>query len=238
MAFMKFYKENGKVFKAYPKRDQSKTKLTLANMKIVKLDHKSELYHKRVQEFNDGMIYHYSGKWYATEAIKTKDMKTLKKDYIHSGKWGIISAAHASNALVVIMKPDEGIYSLCTGPAIRGAAPISPDLAISIYNERNAFWDIELADTPERMVEQARKLAIELIGKFKAINVKYDIKYVPKDVYHELLTENERMEELENYQEKSLHTLNKLMRCYTRIHVLARQFIHFFDVPEKFIYNG
>ncbi|QUI22327.1 hypothetical protein HZI73_08450 [Vallitalea pronyensis] len=164
-------------------------------------------------------------------------MKKLKKAYVHSGKWGLISAAHASNALVVSMKPDEGLYSLCTGPAIRGAAPISPDLAITIYNERNAFWDIQLGDTPESMVNQAQLLAQELMEKAKNIYHNNPIAYAPKDIYDELLQEIKNMEKLEKNQENRLFHLNKRIRCYTRVHVLARQFINFFVVPEKFVYN-
>ncbi len=199
------------------------------------LNHMGTTLHGKLDMDNMKKIYRTVG------TMPEGNMKTLKKEYIHSGKWGIISAAHASNALVVTMKPDEGIYSLCTGPAIRGAAPISPDLAISIFNERNAFWDIELVDTPENMVVKARLLAQALIQECKTIYCTYAIKHGPEDIYHELLIEIKKMEELEKTQEKnqekSLYYLNKLIRCYTRIHVMARQFINFFVVPEKFVYN-
>lgn len=79
--FIKFYKENGKAFKAYPMRDKAKINLTLANLKIAKLDNNSSIYKERVKEFNDGMIYLYTGKWLATEAIRTKDKKKWKKAF-------------------------------------------------------------------------------------------------------------------------------------------------------------
>jgi len=157
------------------------------------------------------------------------DMKILKKEYVKSGKWGKISAAHASNALVVVMKPEDGLYSLCTGPAIRGSAPISPDLVVSIYNERNTFWDIELKDSPRELVETAKRLAEQLIDEVKNLVENHPVSNKSKDVYEELEEEVLIMNEL---LEQDSTNYNKLIRVITRIHVISRQFISFFKVVE------
>lgn len=158
------------------------------------------------------------------------DFKTSKKRYVRDGSWGQISAAHASNALVVVMKPDEGLYSLCTGPAIRGAASISPDLAISIWNERNSFWDIRLLDTPAQMVESARVLAKKLADEACDIAIKNIVKNQPLLVYKQLQAAIQEASAVGDEK------LNKLIRCYTRMHVLARQFINFFNEPSRYDY--
>lgn len=88
-----------------------------------------------------------------------------KKRYKQTGAWGPISAAHASNAFVAVMKPSEGLYSLCTGPAARGAPPMSPDFAISIRGETNAFWDVRLTDSPAETLAAAQALARELVAQ-------------------------------------------------------------------------
>ncbi|MGB8451274.1 MAG: hypothetical protein WCD89_02990 [Anaerocolumna sp.] len=79
--FVKFYKENGKAFKAYPLRDQSKVTITLANMKLAKIDPLSKIYEIRLTELNDAMLYHYSGKWYATLALKSKSKEEWEKAF-------------------------------------------------------------------------------------------------------------------------------------------------------------
>ena len=83
-----------------------------------------------------------------------------------TGEWGEYSIGHASNALVAIMKPDngsEGYYALCVGTAARGLAPLTPTRAAPIYGETNAFWEVRLADSPVGVAAAARQRAQEYI---------------------------------------------------------------------------
>lgn len=132
------------------------------------------------------------------------------------------------------MKPKEGIYSICTGPAIRGAAPISPDLSISIYNERNAFWDIELMEKPIETVEKAKELANTLLMKAKKIYENRTVENRPQEIYEELMREHKTLKEIST---NNLFEMNKAIRKYTRMHVIARQFINFYEEPEKYSYK-
>ncbi|WP_105616180.1 C45 family peptidase [Vallitalea okinawensis] len=169
-----------------------------------------------------------------TGTMPVGDFKYVKQAYVERGEWGVISAAHASNALVVAMKPSEGSYSLCTGPAIRGAAPISPDLSISILNERNAFWDIELDDEPAVTVEAAKNLAHGLVLRAKDIYQSKEVENQPKEIFEELINEEKGMQE---FNTDNLFEMNKAIRKYTRIHVIARQFINFYEEPKKYSYK-
>ncbi|MDD5467570.1 MAG: hypothetical protein PHS96_07170 [Anaerolineales bacterium] len=93
-------------------------------------------------------------------------LKEIRQRYSRTGEWGEYSIGHATNALVAVMKPDngcEGIYALCVGTATRGLAPNSPTRATPIYGETNAFWEIRLAESPEAMAAAARQRAQEYL---------------------------------------------------------------------------
>ena len=77
LAMAKYGINNAKAFRIYPLRDQSRTALTLANVKIGELDPKTAVYHTRVNEFNHAMIRHHQGKWYATKAVAEWRTSTL-----------------------------------------------------------------------------------------------------------------------------------------------------------------
>lgn len=159
-----------------------------------------------------------------TGTMPEGDFKALKKRYIETGEWGDLSAAHASNALVVLMKPKEGIYSLCTGPAKRGAAPISPDLAISIYNERNAFWTYKLTDSPEMSLDYVRGLAEELMQSVEDTMVGNQVANYEERLYNELRQLQDTVDGCDTTN-NDLKAINRLTRLYTRIHVVARQLL-------------
>ena len=93
-------------------------------------------------------------------------LKEIRKRYNKTGEWGEYSIGHATNALVAVMKPDngsDGIYTLCVGTASRGLTPNSPTRATPIYGETNAFWEIRLADSPVGVASAARQRAQEYI---------------------------------------------------------------------------
>lgn len=156
------------------------------------------------------------------------------KQYRRNGEWGKISTAHASNALVAVMKPSEGLYSLCTGPAVRGAKPISPDLAISIYNERNAFWDIKLTSNPQSTLNHAKELALELYDEVKEVLSNRDTNDYIKSLKAELDYEFNQVIDAE--KDNDIFSVSRNIRCYTRAHVKARQIINFYNAPMKFSY--
>ncbi len=90
--------------------------------------------------------------------------KRIVHEFEQTGKWGEVSAAHSTNTITVVMKPDngdEGIFALCHGEAKRGLAPFSPKQVIYMYNETNAFWEIKLASDPEGVVLHAKQKAQE-----------------------------------------------------------------------------
>jgi hypothetical protein len=95
-------------------------------------------------------------------------LKEIRERYNRTGEWGEYSIGHATNALVAVMKPDngsEGLYALCVGTAARGLTPNSPTRATPIYGETNAFWEIRLADSPMGVTAAARQRAQEIVQK-------------------------------------------------------------------------
>jgi hypothetical protein len=92
--------------------------------------------------------------------------KEIIENYQKTGQWGNYSTGHASNALVVVTRPDngnDGIYSVCAGTAARGVTSNNPTRACPIFNETNAFWELKLAATPDDILMHARQKAEELI---------------------------------------------------------------------------
>ncbi|MCA9931695.1 MAG: hypothetical protein KC419_24600 [Anaerolineales bacterium] len=160
------------------------------------------------------------------------------KQYKKDGSWGKISAAHASNALVVIMKPSEGLYSLCTGPALRGLPPMSPNQVISIHNERNAFWDLTLTETPEATLAAARELAESLITETKTAMMNHTLTPPLQTAVAALFTEIDEdvVQAKTAEQGGEMGHLAKALRAYTRIHVKARQIMNVLIPPCQLDY--
>ncbi|HSR34650.1 MAG TPA: hypothetical protein VLY63_29115 [Anaerolineae bacterium] len=88
--------------------------------------------------------------------------------YKSTGQWGVCAIGHAGNALVAIMKPDdgdEGIYAVCVGTAARGLAPNVPNPSGGpIYGETNAFWELKLGSDPAAVAIYAGEKAKEYIN--------------------------------------------------------------------------
>jgi len=97
--FMKFSFKNLNLFKSVKIRDPIRSKLTLANMEIAKLGYSDRIYIKRVEEFNQGMIELYKGKWYATKAMQTKSKDDWKKSFA-----GFKNAKKMGNNLYNLLK--------------------------------------------------------------------------------------------------------------------------------------
>jgi hypothetical protein len=162
-------------------------------------------------------------------------IREIRKRYNKTGEWGEYSIGHASNALVAIMKPDngsEGYYALCVGTAARGLEPLTPTRAAPIYGETNAFWEIRLADSPMEVTAAARQCAREYIqraslqvSKLNAAEVAFaplkdllDLAQgeLDKGLTHEALAETASGNE-------AVYEWAKATRCFTRAQVRALQ---------------
>jgi len=109
------------------------------------------------------MIYRQSG------TVPPGSWEEVSAAYEATGRWGAYSIGHAGNALVAVMKPDdgdEGIYALCVSTAARGLAPNVPNPAGGpIYGETNAFWELKLASSPAGVAAYARQKAREYLDR-------------------------------------------------------------------------
>jgi hypothetical protein len=156
----------------------------------------------------------------------------IVKNYKKTGDWGKISIGHASNALIAIMKPSEGLFSLCTGPAKRGLSPLLPGSNLPLFNETNAFWEITLASSPSDVAAYAKKRAqeniaeaIAALAKLEASNGAYEsLKRLLDHAQSEL--EDGKVYEAsaeETGADESLYNWAKATRSYTRAQVKAKQ---------------
>ena len=156
----------------------------------------------------------------------------IVKDYKKTGDWGEISTAHASNALTAVMKPSEGLFYLCTGPAKRGLTPLLPGAKVPIYNETNAFWEIKLSSSPADVAAYAKQRAQEYIdeaiSEFTKLETS-DAAYEPlKRLLNIARSEAEEGRAHEESAKKadgneSLYNWAKATRSYTRAQVRAKQ---------------
>jgi len=167
--------------------------------------------------------------------------KKIEKQFVKNGIWGEISTAHSSNAMTVVTKPSDGFFSLCTGPAKRGLAPMMPSSAISIYNETNAFWDIKLDSNPGKVMNYAMESAQEFVSKAETILGTISKDDPAYDSLKELL--NKAHEQLSRGLEtkknisilggnQEIYAYGKATRYFTRAQVRARQIINATTPPS------
>lgn len=171
------------------------------------------------------MMYRKGGK------LPEGPFEKIVKDFKKTGDWGEVSSAHASNAITTVMKPGEGLFSLCTGPAKKGMPPILPSSTLPIYNETNAFYELKLGDTPEKTLEYTKIKAETFIDEAE----------------NKLTTNkinNKTLAMLSSYLEESKEHYSAGMesddvpasiRSFTRAQVLARQVINAFNPPPTSI---
>jgi len=162
--------------------------------------------------------------------------KKSKKIYNKSGKWGRASTGHSSNALVSVMKPSEGLYSLCIGPAKRGLTPNSPHWASMnpIYNETNAFWEIKLSKNPIEMLQDAiNKTKADLsraksqLIRIEKMNENYEYLYsLIEEAGKELEILTEFSDEKIEPEKLTVFSLSRYLRATTRAQVKAKQVIN------------
>jgi hypothetical protein len=147
------------------------------------------------------------------------------------GEWGEIPASNSANATVTIMKPSDGIFAHCVGPARRGLTPLSAKLfAHPMYHETNAFWELELEDNPDAMVAYARDRAADYIDEAATLFAELDRQdpaYGPVEAF--LAAARSELEAGDAARAEAANDaagLARLVRAYTRSQVRARQVIN------------
>lgn len=173
------------------------------------------------------------------------DWEEITAEFAKTGRWGKVSAAHSTNAVTTVMKPDngnEGIYTLCHGEARRGLEPFSPKQVIYMYNETNAFWEIKLGAAPEDVVSHTRNKAKEHIEKAQkllldvtfpssmSIPLKGFLEESQKEFEDGLNAENEAKAINGN---KAVYSWSKAARKFTRAQVRALQVIQAIEPPPS-----
>jgi hypothetical protein len=176
------------------------------------------------------------------------DLEYMKMIYRHSGSipagaWKKVAAAYGkgewelavgnnSNALVVIMKPEDGIYAHCVGKAARGLTPLSPRNSSPIHAETNAFFELKLGDSPEALASSARQKAQVYIASARSDMARLESSDPAYEPLQELLEiaqgELERGEGHEKAAQNAtddgaLYDWARATRAFTRSQVRARQ---------------
>lgn len=176
------------------------------------------------------MLYRQSG------TVPPGSWEEITGAYKESGRWGdVISTGNPSNALVAIMKPDngdEGIYALCVGTAARGQEPTGPDFGNPIYGETNAFWELKLSSSPAGVAAYARQRAQEYADLARSELAKLqssDVAYGPlKDLLSLAQSEVRSGESCESAAKntagnESIYNWARATRAFTRAQIRALQ---------------
>jgi hypothetical protein len=171
------------------------------------------------------MMYRIGGK------LPDGPFDKIVKDYEKTGEWGHVSAAHASNAITSVMKPGEGLFSLCTGPAKAGMKPLLPGSILPIYGETNAFYEIKLEETPEDILEYAQDQAQLFISQAEELYESVSFNENTMNMLKSYLTIAK--EEYSNGLSggSNLYDIAKSLRAFTRAQVRARQVINSINPP-------
>ena len=191
------------------------------------------------------MMYRKGGK------LPEGTWKQIVKNYKKTGNWGQISTGHASNALVAVMKPSEGLFCLCTGPAKRGLTPLLPGSNLPMFGETNAFWEIKLCSDPTGVTAYAKKKANEYINeaskefnKLETSSVQYNaLKRLLETAQSELKEGMAHEKSAEKtFGNESLYNWARATRSYTRSQVRAQQVYNALvpppDAPEDMVFIG
>jgi hypothetical protein len=170
------------------------------------------------------MMYRRSG------TLPSSNAKEIVAGY-SKGEWGEIPASNSANATVTIMKPSDGVFAHCVGPARRGLTPLSAKLfAHPMYHETNAFWELKLEDSPGGMVTYARERARAYIDEAAALFAKLDQSNPAYDALDTFLTtaraELKTGDVARAEAQDTIVGLARLVRTYTRAQVRARQVIN------------
>lgn len=167
------------------------------------------------------MMYRIGGK------LPPGNFDKVVKNYQKTGDWGKVSTAHASNAITAIMKPSEGLFSLCTGPAKKGMKPLLPGALLPIYNETNAFYELKLGESPDEILEYTKTKAEAFISDAEKLLTNNSLNSKSMEMYSSYLAEAK-------HQFSTGSVSNDVpagIRAFTRAQVRARQVINAFNPP-------
>lgn len=168
--------------------------------------------------------------------IPEGDYGMLSREYSKTGRWGKISCAHSSNALTAVMKPGEGLFAVCTGPAKRGMAPMMPTSVTPIHDETNAFYEIKLGEEPVNVVDYARGRADEYIAEAEELLASDRFRHATERLQGYLAKAREEYVRGESQlkvlgEQPGIYDYGKALRSFTRAQVKARQVINACSPP-------
>ena len=171
------------------------------------------------------MMYRIGGK------LPEGPFDKIVKDYQKTGNWGEVTTAHASNAITTVMKPSDGLFSLCTGPAKAGMKPLLPGSIIPIYREANAFFEIKLDETPEDMIGYAKEKAELFISEAEELysTVSFNENTMNMLKTHLAIAREEYSKGLS--ESSGIYDTARALRAFTRAQVRARQVINAINPP-------
>ena len=129
------------------------------------------------------------------------------------------------------MKPSDGLFSLCTGPAKAGMTPLLPGSILPIYNETNAFFEIKLEKEPEGVVAYAKTMAGEFISQAEETLDGLSLNENSIKLLRSYLEEAKREYSRGSSGSVELYDTAKSLRSYTRAQVKARQVINAVNPP-------
>jgi hypothetical protein len=169
----------------------------------------------------------------------------IAKEYKKSGEWGEVTTGHAGNAIVAFMKPSEGRYAVCVGPAARGLTAHAPYPHCGpVYAETNALWEIRLASTPNGVVESAAQNARERLQEGEALlkeigSARADFwQQRVRDLLEQARGEYQHGVQLQSEaaareEPESLYALSGATRRFNQAQVLAGQAIQLVVPPSR-----
>lgn len=186
------------------------------------------------------MIYRQSG------TVPPGSWKEITAAYKATGRWGEFSIGHAGNALVAVMKPDdgdEGMYALCVGTAARGLTPNAPNPAGGpIHAETNAFWELRLASNPAGVAVYAGRKAREYIARANSAMASLDLSDAAYEPLRELVDlAHSEFENGQGYEHaannatgnESIYNRARATRIYARAQIRALQVYQAFVSPPN-----
>jgi hypothetical protein len=187
----------------------------------------SSLNHKKgsIDQQYMKQIYQTSG------ILPVGSFEEIAKNYKKTGEWGQVTTGHAGNAIVAFMKPSEGKYAVCVGPAARGLTGHAPFPHCGpIYNETNAVWEMHLGESLQSVLKSMHENAISSLEKAKRLYQDHHDEI--NDAYANLITESllladqafERGLNTENKSDsQKAGQLSKAARCFNEAQVFSNR---------------
>jgi hypothetical protein len=167
----------------------------------------------------------------------------ITKGYKSNGEWGEVTTGHAGNAIVVFMKPSEGIYSAYVGPAARGLTAHAPYPHCGpVYDETNAGWEMRLGSTPFEVMQFAAEKAQDrlreaeqLLGSCGSSEPGAWLKRM-QDLFAQAEAENQRGQQAQAKitgltGREAIYRIAAATRRYNSAQVHASQMIHMIVPP-------